>query len=507
MASFKERLAELNKKKTIINEEMKKQEEKARLAESESLVSYVKEEFRLLELKIERERVEKELAENKRAMFDEGLKRAADKEAAENCQQGIDSMRKESELSEIRLKKINREIDSVGDQKLAEFEQAVEKRLEIAKSYDPEINPGERAAAYSLYLEEKLALLRREQEVVDAKIEMTSASKAFSEKEKEEKMKNLAAEKKLFNTKIEYYSGKAADVGKEGFVEDAVGIESKNVKKGNQGLDSEKWDEWLEERENLRTNKDWSQFHDTLQSQAQALHDLEKELTDGDRKQFEELKSRVFEAKCPLNARPGMSESEKTDQREELSALDDARERYRTGEPPQPIPPVEPGKKEAAPAQGNAAAELKNRAVEAENYLYHNDFKLLTMASTFKSASGDFSQASSDVVLSRAFDFAKRRGRGATMDISEKDMKICQEAVRMSIRAGRRLDHLHQTVSGKIYGTLMPQSFNKDVAWAKNQIETASKMFDRAFQRSLKFPPEGQNGSDDFTRRPRPKQH
>lgn len=486
MATFKEKIVELKEKINAVDAEKRKQYYEVERARD--ILSQVREEFRLIELKINQERLTLELADTKKKMFETALAKtnAEDVDQKRSLHKAVSEMETAISDSTKRMRQFMRDIDEVGSQRLDELEAGVEKRLEMLDSYD---NPAEEAVAYELYLTEKLALLEKLRDVAKVKAEIVEKSTVFTEKEKQEKLESYQADAKSEARSIEIYTKRLADVGKEGFV-DGAGPERKVVEKESPGLSKKKWDEWMVQREVARETSDWRAFHETLQSQAQALHDIEKTLEDKDRQRFDEIKSRVFEAKCPLTPTPGMTTDEKKAQFEELTALDDARERYRTGEPLTRIQEREkPLNREDVVIEPQGYQTNNEHVMKARNLLYAEDFKLLTLDSTLKSLSGDFNVAAETIFFDKAEAFARLRTRDgdkATVQLSDKDIKTGREAVREHIRAERRLEHLNGTFSGKLYRVLMPESHEKDCQWALKTMSRTETVMENILKRGLK---------------------
>lgn len=485
MATFKEKIAEIKEKIATVDAEKRKQYYEVERARD--ILEHVREEFRLMELKINQERLTLELAETKKKMFETALAKtnAEDVEQTRSLRKAVSEIETSISDSNTRIRQFMRDIDEVGSSQLDEMEAGVEKRLEMFDSYD---NPADEAVAYEIYLTEKLVLLEKLRDVAMAKVEMMEQSTVFTEQEKTEKLESYQADAKSEERSIEIYTKRLADVGKEGFVEGA-GPKRKTVEKESPGLSKKKWDEWMLQREVARENGDWKSFHETLQSQAQALHDIEKTLEDKDRHRFEELKSKVFEAKCPLTPTPGMTDNEKRAQFEELTALDDARERYRTGEPLTRMLDQEKEKNREVVIEPQGYQTNNEHVMKAQNLLYKEDFKLLTLDSTLKSLRGDFHQAAETIFFDKAEAFARLRthnGDKAVVHLSDRDIRIGREAVREHIRAQRRLDHLNSTFSGKLYRVLMPDSYEKDCQWALKTMSRTETVMNNILKRGLK---------------------
>ncbi len=500
MATFKEKIADLKEKINAVDKE--KRQQHFEVERARDILSRVREEFRLMELKVHQERLMVELAETKKHMFETALTKTEDVERVKSLHKAVSEMESSISDSNKRLRQFLRDIDEVGSQHLDELEAGVEKRLEMLDSYD---SPAEEAVAYELYLTEKLALLERLRDVAKTKAEMVEGSTVFTEKEKQEKLESYQADAQSEERSIEIYTKRLADVGKEGFV-DGAGPERKTVEKESPGLSKKKWDEWMVQREVARENEDWKSFHETLQSQAQALHDIEKTLEDKDRKRFEEIKSKIFEAKCPLTPTPGMTPEEKRAQLEELTALDDARERYRTGEPLTRIPDQEKEKNREVVIEKPEYQTNNAKVLEANDFLYREDFKFLTLDSTLKSLRGDFKVAAETIFFDKAESLARLRthdGSKATVQLSDRDIRLGREAVREHIRAQRRLDHLNGTFSGKLYKVLMPDSHEKDCQWALKTMSRTETVMNNILKRGLKVENEEK---DEFERMSR-KEH
>lgn len=485
MATFKEKIVELKEKINAVDAEKRKQYYEVERARD--ILSQVREEFRLIELKINQERLTLELADTKKKMFETALAKtnAEDVDQKRSLHKAVSEMESSISDSNKRLRQFLRDIDEVGSQHLDELEAGVEKRLEMLDSYD---SPAEEAVAYELYLTEKLALLERLRDVAKTKAEMVEGSTVFTEKEKQEKLESYQADAQSEERSIEIYTRRLADVGKEGFV-DGAGPERKTVEKESPGLSKKKWDEWMVQREVARENEDWKSFHETLQSQAQALHDIERTLEDKDRQRFEEIKSRVFEAKCPLTPTPGMTVEEKRAQFEELTAIDDARERYRTGEPLTRMLDQEKQQNREEVIEKPEYQTNNEKVMKAKNIIYNEDFKLLTPDSALKSMRGEFHQAAETIFFDKAEALASRKthdGRKATVYLSDKDIKTGRDAVREHIRAERRLDHLNGTLSGKLYRVLMPDSYEKDCQWALKTMSRTETVMNNILKRGLK---------------------
>ena len=483
--TFKEKIADLKEKIATIDAEKRKQYYEVERARD--ILEHVREEFRLMELKIHQERLMVELAETKKKMFETALAKtnAEDVEQTRSLRKAVSEMETSISDSNTRIRQFMRDIDEVGSSQLDEMEAGVEKRLEMLDSYD---NPADEAVAYEMYLTEKLALLEKLRDVAKVKVEMMEKSTVFTEQEKQEKLESYRNDAKSEERSIEIYATRLADVGKEGFVEGA-GPKRKTVEKESPGLSKKKWDEWMLQREVARENGDWKSFHETLQSQAQALHDIEKTLEDKDRKRFEEIKSKVFEAKCPLTPTPGMTPEDKRAQLEELTALEDARERYRTGQPLTRIPDEEKQQILEKIIEKPEYQTNNEKVMQAHDFLYHEDFKLLTPRSTLKSVNGDFHQAAETIFFDKAESLARLRthdGSQALVHLSDKDIRLGREAVREHIRAQRRLDHLHGSFSGKLYRVLMPDSHEKDCQWALNTMSRTETVMENVLKRGLK---------------------
>ncbi len=483
MATFKEKIADLKEKINAVDKE--KRQQYYEVDQERDLLEYVRKEFRLMELKIHHERLIIELAETKKRMFETALTKTEDVERVRSLHKAVSEMESAISDSSKRLRQFLRDIDEVGSQHLDEMEVGVEKRLEMLDSYE---SPADEAVAYEMYLTEKLALLERLRDVAKVKVEMVEKSTVLTEKEKTEKLESYQTDVKSEERSIEIYTERLADVGKEGFV-DGAGPERKTVEKESPGLSKKKWDEWMVQREVARENEDWKSFHETLQSQAQALHDIEKTLENKDRRRFEELKAKVFEAKCPLTPLPGMTADEKRAQLEELTALDDARERYRTGEPLTRMLDQEKQQNREEVIEKPEYQTNNEKVMKAKNIIYNEDFKLLTPGSTLKSIRGEFHQAAETIFFDKAEALASRKthdGRKATVYLSDKDIKTGRDAVREHIRAERRLDHLNSSLSGKLYRVLMPESHEKDCRWALNTMSRTETVMENILKRGLK---------------------
>ena len=257
MATFKEKIVELKEKINAVDAEKRKQYYEVERARD--ILSQVREEFRLIELKINQERLTLELADTKKKMFETALAKtnAEDVDQKRSLHKAVSEMETAISDSTKRMRQFMRDIDEVGSQRLDELEAGVEKRLEMLDSYD---NPAEEAVAYELYLTEKLALLEKLRDVAKVKAEIVEKSTVFTEKEKQEKLESYQADAKSEARSIEIYTKRLADVGKEGFV-DGAGPERKTVKKESPGLSKKKWDEWVLQREVARETGDVIKGH------------------------------------------------------------------------------------------------------------------------------------------------------------------------------------------------------------------------------------------------------
>lgn len=366
----------------------------------------------------------------------------------------------------------------------------------------------EKEKLFDLMLDKKTLELK----LIDEKIKLfeLALEKAIERNDQAEMQKRTEGierfreESKIIDREVAKIQLERNDIGKEAFTESQANDE--NIKTLN-SLNPTLWNEWLEEKDRYRDQEEWSKFSETLESMGQSLHEIEKTLKDSDRERFESILSRVFEAKCDLHMSPGRTQEEKEAQLYELSAIDAARARYETGEPLySTFAEYKPEKKEEKEEKGEekeAADNLKSldRSFIAEKFLYEKDFGLTGgLESARGTLNGDFARAAEDIIAYRADKYLGRHAPGMEMDMSKKDMKLCVNAVRTEVRAGRRMDNLENTVSGKIYKALMPQCWKNDQHRASREYMNARSSVDRAFSRSVREGEREGGGKEDFKR-------